>query len=213
MDTIQVLMENTEAGYHSRIRYSKPGDSVMPERVIEPRRLVEGVDGLLVRSLQIGPERGFRVFCSDRIINVVRDSTPIDADRLRRNLFCSGEVVRFRTSTAEDSADASREYPGDAMKMSASGRAAWTTPWFNAYAGAIRDAVLDLKVTDHEARLVNRVREQLRLTDAQMRSVHAYLLGEELLGFSADGSFDEAEMASIEQLSDCLNELGWSPMI
>jgi hypothetical protein len=214
MDTIERLMANTAAGFHSEIVYDKDDGRPVTQRVIEPRKLVEGRDGLLVRALQVQPERGFRAFCSGKIVQVTRHPEPLLPERKKSNMFCTGEVVCFRTSTAEDSKDAQSDASElDTLRLTAHGRAAWTMPWFNSYASAVRSALLDLKLEPHEILRLESLRKRLSLSDEQVRAVHAYIMGEELLGLSSDGWYDTEEAEAVGRLAACFCELNASPLL
>ncbi|MEM7228246.1 MAG: hypothetical protein AAF432_05445, partial [Planctomycetota bacterium] len=89
-EVLRELYLNTERGVLSRIWYDKELNEDASVRIIEPKRMVEGRNGPLVRAYQREPKRGVRHFMVHRIVRV----SPVQSDYdLKGNNFCSGEVV------------------------------------------------------------------------------------------------------------------------
>lgn len=183
------LQENTRRGVLSLIHYDK-GDKKKPiDRLIEPRSLMDGAAGLLVRSVQFEPERGMRCFYSVRIQNVRATEHPL---RTPNNCFCDGELA--------------------VMKRTGKGApASSAAPWFVEYASAVRDSVIDLHVESDEVDRIERLQRKLKLSTDQVRAVHGYVFAEFLLGHAADGKIDPDEEEQIELVAAGLEQLGWRP--
>jgi hypothetical protein len=207
-DPISELMSITSRGQHARIVYRKGGKEGETTRVIEPRKLVEGANGLMIMAVQIEPEQGLRCFAAHKIVHVEEHGRPLDAKQKSGNNFCTGEVVEFTAKfsttglASKQEADSTRERPASI----------WSQPWFSRYVGLVRDVLVDSNVTADEIALVVASQRSWSMTDAQVRAAHAYIFGEELLALSLDGSLDSQEFERVRFLGRSLEKLGWSPV-
>jgi len=193
-DPVAVLMDHTREGVLSQIQYNKgetAAPKVLPLRLIEPRALIDGVAGLMVRAVQLKPERGVRHFYAERIVRV----EPGDGKCSTGNTFCDG-CLTLRMSGGRNKA-ATNVSPSD--------------PRFVQYAAVVRDAILDLHVDADEIEAVENKRDELRVSSGEMRAVHSYVFAEFLLGYSADGIISLDEEEHIEMVASCLDSLGWRP--
>ena len=191
-DPIPELMRITGLGFLSQIKYDKEDGRAASTRVIEPRSMAEGPSGLLIRTVQVRPKRGVRMFMVRRIVDVEETAEPLVSPN---NQFCDGEVVMTGSSSAKDGGQAS----------------AFDAPWFIEYADTVREAIDDYQVEGWELDRIERLKERLGLTLGQVRAVHAYIFAECLLAYAIDGDFDANEEEQLEQIADCLDELGWRP--
>ena len=191
-DPITLLMTNTDRGVLSVIAYDKEDGRDATSRLIEPRSLVEGVSGVLVRSIQVQPKRGARNFMARRIVSVDPSDEPLLTGN---NHFCDGEII----------------LTGQASRRSGRARSAFDEAWFREYTDLVREAVDDYQIEDWELDRVAAARSELGLTLAQIRAVHAYVFAEYLTAYAIDGDLDPDEEEQIEQVAECLDELGWRP--
>lgn len=196
-DMVALLIENTKQGVCSRIRYEKADRaSEVQWRVIEPRCWVEGLVATSIRALQHEPERGIRRFIPLRIVAVepaeCRLSLP---DACRR--FIDG-IMHLRP-------------PDRLLNEQRGGRTDAKPGWFQEYSTFVHDALLDMHVTEAEARRANAVVTRLQISTPQLRSVHAAVFAEYLIGCVADGIVSDEEDEQLEALASCLAALGWRP--
>jgi len=191
-DPITLLMTNTESGVLSVIAYDKEDGRDATTRLIEPRSLVEGVSGVLVRSIQIEPKRGVRSFMARRIVSVDPSDQPLITGN---NRFCDGEII----------------LTGQQSKRSGRAQSPFDEPWFVQYTDLVREAVDDYQIEGWELDRVEATRSKLGLTLGQIRAVHAYVFAEYLIAFAIDGDLDANEEEQIEQIAECLDQLGWRP--
>ena len=212
MDPIRLLMEHTERGFYSFIQYDKNDGDGPTERLIEPRQLAEGRCGILIRSLQVQPERGPRTFMVGRITHVRASDTPLSPDQRKRNKFHTAEIVEFATSDSSAWKEFRDIADNPTQELPRHGRGVWTSPWFREYCYALRDVLLDLKVNSIEKQRIAALQRSLHLEPEQIRAAHAYLIAEELFGFAADGWIDGREQEYIHALCVGLSTLGWSPI-
>lgn len=82
---------------------------------------------------------------------------------------------------------------------------------FREYMDAVGKAVSDLAVTDAELYEVQGVANELGLSQAERRAVHARVYLSMLERYSEDMLIDKRECENIERLSACLRVLGWAP--
>jgi len=192
-DPLPLLMRNTGQGVLSRIKYDKEDGRAASVRLIEPKSMVEGASGLLIRSVQIEPKRGVRHFMVRRIIDVQPTDVPL---RTTNNQFCAGEVIMTGWSSPN-----AGEQSGSAVGA----------VWFVEYANAVREAIDDYQLEDWELGRIKELRNRLNLSLGQLRAVHAYIFAECLTSYAIDGDLDADEEEQIEQVAACLDELGWRP--
>lgn len=204
-DVIAVMMDAVRAGRYCRLCYDKQDGTPLSTRIVEPRQLVDGLSGLMIRCFQIEPERGVRTFRLERVADVQVDSRILSELAQKRNTFCTGEVIGLK----RDDAEVWREPRAEAGSVHRH-RAAWTTPWFSTYVAFLRDALLDAQLSPAEAHGAAAIQFELGLTADQIASAHAYLLAEELMGFAADGVMSSEEQAVFASLSRALGRIGWS---
>ncbi len=69
----------------------------------------------------------------------------------------------------------------------------------------------DLVITDDELAEILALRQQLQLSDEQVRAVHGRLFGAILNDYSQDRWIDEGEAEKLARLYECLAKLGWAP--
>jgi len=210
VDPVASLISNTEAGFCSTIQYDKHDGNPVSQRVIIPKKLVDHASGLTVRAVQLRPEKGFRAFIAQRIVRVERGPDPLPEIERRRNTFATGEVV-----TAHSGAGMTIVFASEAVGSSVAPHAfrpVWSESWFSSYSQIVREAILDLRITESERRAVRQKQASLGLSPEQILAVHAYLLGEELMGIAAHGSVSSSEQAHLTAMADCLQELGGSPV-
>jgi hypothetical protein len=195
-DPVPLLMQFTREGWMSQITYDKGAMGGVSDRVVEPKNLMQGIDGLLVRTVQFKPVRGVRCFCVAKITKVGRDTGLIASPR--ENNFCTGELLQIGQTLRGQNPKAPKRHLPDVVG-------------FKDYLWIVRDAVLDFHVDDGEVIAVERMRTDHNIDDDLMRAVHAYLMAEHLFSYARDGRLDNSEDESIELLADCLDKLGWRP--
>lgn len=212
-------MQNTEAGFLSRIWYLKAHGLAPIERLIEPRSLADGLDGLMVQALQILPERGPRRFYPSRITRVARSDQRLSPEQQRKNSFCSGEVrttghVRTRVFTDQGGLHLVAELStgGAPREETLDRRSLIRQPWFAQYVGLVRESVLDFCVDQNEIAKVRTAQLELGLSEDQILAVHSFVLGETLIDFAHDASLGKDDRVLIAQMGRCLSDLGGSPM-
>lgn len=202
-DFVAELMEITARGLHARIIYRKGGKEGESERVIEPRKLVDGPNGLMVRAVQVMPEAGIRTFSVHKIVEVAEYSLPLDKRQRAGNNFCTGEVVEFSMKSA---------YVQPPAGANSVFQTAWSQEWFHRYVGVVRQVLSDAQLTQDELALVSATQSTLVLSPEQVRAAHAYIIGEELLAMSVDGQLMQYEQERLRQVARILRDLGWSPL-
>lgn len=176
-------------GKEPRILYDSRDGREPTERVIQPHLLIETADKLLIHALQTQPQRLIRHFAADSIIRVeVADSAGVE----KRTIDFHHVSVSIR-STRDGK------------------RGMIEQPWFRQYANAVQEAIADLTVEEWEQHFVASVRAKLKLTDEQVRAVHAFVFAEFLIGCAEDGIVDPEESENIPKLASCLQALGWRP--
>lgn len=188
-DPVRQLMQNAANGYCSVIHYDKGDGKTPTERVIEPRRLEDGVNGLLVRAMQLEPKKGSRMFVAGRIVSVLQHETPITGAGLK---FCDGEVASTKGKAAA-------EFTEKGLRV-------------RQYAAAVREVVEDREITDDERSSLASLAAELNLTEGMKRASHAIVFAEHLHGAVCDDyELDPNEEERIEVIAHCLDELGWRP--
>lgn len=79
------------------------------------------------------------------------------------------------------------------------------------YWQAVSVALADFEITDVELGLVKALRDLSKLSEEQVRAVHARAFLNALVAFASDDWFDEEEAAKTKALLACLSRLGWAP--
>jgi hypothetical protein len=100
-DPIADLIAACHAGMCARIRYAQ---SVLDEpstRVIVPTKLIETPDGLLVRALQVAPDKGIRMFQVEKIVDVEPSDTPLGEHEPLTASFVGGEFYESTPRVVE----------------------------------------------------------------------------------------------------------------
>lgn len=82
---------------------------------------------------------------------------------------------------------------------------------FAEYWEALKSSLADLSITNAEINYLAHKRKQLRLTDAQVRWLHARAFSGVLAQFSDDHAIDDVEVSKLAALAGGLRTLGWSP--
>jgi hypothetical protein len=211
MDPVRELIDTVMRGFCAEIVYKKPSSAESSStRVVAPLKLVEGADGLLVRAIQISPENGLRTFKVGQIVQV-RDSTiPLGTLAKRVSAFCSGEVKTKEEVKPKQPRQAPRSGLTTTINLSLSTPAnEWRSDWFLIYLNALRNAMLDMRLEDAEVQQLLVLQDQLQMSYSQICSVHAYLIGQEMLSISIDGEADESERDYLEVIQNLLSRLGW----
>lgn len=213
MDVVRELIAVLEGGVCAEIAYVKSGGLVgHPRRIVAPLKLVDGADGLMIRSLQLHPENGVRTFKVSQITEVRPSTTPLGPLASRVAPFLAGEVqLGRREAIAAISPDTSRPV-GTSLRLSVSSPTnAWRDDWFLLYLQALRNALLDLRLEPNEVQGLLDLQDRLGLSYSQICAVHAYFLGQELLSISIDGDVDESERDYVEAIQSLLARLSWPP--
>jgi len=76
---------------------------------------------------------------------------------------------------------------------------------------ALLDAGADLRLTQKELEEIHAVRIESRVTDDELRAVHAKVFWGMLSRFVEDALIDQAEVDRLHQLHGLLHQLGWAP--
>lgn len=79
------------------------------------------------------------------------------------------------------------------------------------YWQAVTVALADFEITEIELGLVKALRDLSKLSDEQVRAVHARAFLHALVAFASDDWLDEEEAAKTKALLGCLSKLGWAP--
>lgn len=79
------------------------------------------------------------------------------------------------------------------------------------YWHALVGALLDGKIEAGELAALRELQHSLGLTEEQIRSVHARIYAERLLGAAEDNLLTDREVGSLSSLRDDLRAIGWSP--
>lgn len=186
---VRKMQSIVRQGKIPRILYDQKDGSEPTERVIQPHLLIETADKLLIHALQTQPQRLIRHFAVDSIIRVeVADSAGAE----KRTIDFHQVSVSIRSTRGGK-------------------RGMIEQPWFREYANAVQEAIADLTVEEWEQHFVAAVRAKLKLTDEQVRAVHAFVFAEFLIGCAEDGIVDPEESENIPKLASCLQALGWRP--
>ncbi|MBL8760441.1 MAG: hypothetical protein JNL50_03985 [Phycisphaerae bacterium] len=194
-DPVRRMMEITESGHYCCICYEK-SRGITHERVVEPMHLVDGASGLLVRAIQIEPERGLRCFAVSKIVSVGRHERPLPPKSRARNTFSSGEVRRLPT-------------PSVLPKKESHSRSPWASTSFTQYLMRLREALVDGRLDGDEIEEIAATRVAMSMQPEQVAAAHAYLLGEELLAMSIDGQVDDQDWDRFRAIRASLRTLGW----
>lgn len=205
-DTIHCLMDNTAAGHCSDMLYSKEGDDTMPNRRVVPRTLIDRDGELEVRCLQFAPESGLRTFKVSRIVQVTRSVHLLSERERKSNTFATGEIKVAKPSGGMSIVFSLEKQ--DAETPNIPRRPVWMETWFREYAATVRECLSDVSLSDDELMAVRRFQTKCALSTDQVSAVHAYILGEELIGLAADGRLTADELQYVATLRDYLNHLG-----
>ncbi len=211
MDVVRQLMAVLERGVCAEITYLKAGAADgESRRVVAPLKLVEGVDGLMIRSLQLHPQNGVRTFKVSQITEVRASTTPLGSLSSRVAPFLAGEIQPGGGGTKRSTEPRDRKSAGVSISLSVSlSTNAWRDDWFVQYLHALRNALLDLNLEPSEVQGLLELQDKLGLDYSQICAVHAYFLGQELLSISIDGSVDDLERDYVEAVQSLLSRLGW----
>ena len=79
------------------------------------------------------------------------------------------------------------------------------------YWDALKTVLSDLRVTDDEIADLQRKKQELGLSDEQIRAIHAKAFIGVLSQFASDNCLDDKERRIINRLHRCLSSLGWAP--
>lgn len=223
-DPVEALRRNTEHGVQSVIHYDKKDGSAPTRRVIEPHSIAHGLSGLLVRAMQLEPERGKRHYKSDHIVQVEPNDIPLAEPRP----VCDPPVPEIPLEPTGVPAPAQTGGGQVTIECSSGGALPLegvtvvpSVPWllrsplerhgFNEYLDAVRDAVLDLVIEESERERLAIIRSEHGMSDGQTRAAHARVFAEYVMGYSNDGDIDSDEIEHLQQLRRCLDEIGWCP--
>lgn len=212
-DPIILLINNTDAGFYSEILYDKR-DGVTPEpRVVEPRILCEGIDGLLVRCYQVSPTKGTKCFKADQITGVRQYSQELPVSARKKNRFCTGEVLESATTKPVITKPVRSGGLTATIRLEdVRGPGLLHDSRFIEYIAELRIALLDRQVAKSEQSRLEAVRSRVGMSEEHMRAAHTYLLAEEMLAAALDGTVFEDESDSLRETNRCLSIAGWAPM-
>jgi hypothetical protein len=207
-DPITLLMQYTAEGFYSEILYDKR-DGVLPApRVVEPRVLCDGIDGLLVRCHQVEPTKGTKCFKVQQITGVRKHWQELPPAVRKQNRFCSGEVLESPAPKRSVNGALTATIRLDEC----GGLGLLRDPRFIAYIAELRIALLDGQVTTQEAARLESERARIGMNEEHMRAAHTYLLAEEMLAAALDGTLFDRESDHLRETNRCLAAAGWSPM-
>ncbi len=190
-EAVERLMANTRRGVLSRIWYDRDDGRGVAVRVVEPKMLVDGADGLLVFAFQLEPDRGVRHFMVTRISRVEADPGALLS---QTNTFCTGDMLVIRSSGGASPWSPSAQEDG-----------------YRAYLAAVREVVSDLRVEAWEIEQVHAIRQERGLPKDAVRAAHASVFAEYLFAYARDHELDEDESDHLAALADGLAKLGWRP--
>lgn len=81
----------------------------------------------------------------------------------------------------------------------------------NSYWELLKIVLADLKITDNESKLLREKQAELRLTDAQIRGMHAKAFMSVIADCLRDKEINEKECRTLNKLYNCLAAAGWAP--
>ncbi len=163
--------------------------SIRP-RLVEPYAFREGAQDLMIKCYQLehdgdGAESGWRFFMSHKIDRA--EPTTIRFRPRRKITITSGEV-------------------SEASKKNES----WDSEGRRLYRDLVGDAMADGFVAPAELLAIEQLREKYKLTDEDIRFVHATVYHRCLGAVTQDGFLADEEVDQIRFLHRVMKALGWS---
>ena len=188
-DNLTALASLASDRHVGMIRYQKPSEKHAPLRWVEPYRLVQGQDAILVRCFQVRSDEpkskdGWKLFRADRIA-LIEDTGETFAPRAR---------IILTTREIEGP-----EHPGQRVGQDPQA----------VYFSHLQTALMDGILTEAEAEAALRL--QRSLSPARLRGVHGMIYANVLQAMLVDGELSDAEVACLEQTRGFLDVLGWAP--
>ena len=171
------------------IGYRKPRDKQPSHRWVEPYKLLEAEDALVVRCWQLRSDApdsrdGWRHFRADRISSVED----------------SGSPFKPRTHITIDT--------GELHEMTKPPRRQYAGPQ-QEYAAYVIQIIMDGILTETE--YSNALKQQKNMSETQIRAAHAAAYSAFLTALIVDGEISDREQMYIRDVRNALEKLGWAP--
>jgi hypothetical protein len=206
---IEAMFVILDAGEYVRIRYAKSSDpGHISDRVIVPVKLIQGVEGLMLRAVQVQPEYGTRAFKVPQILEA-RPAGMQLGPAIERAAEFRERIVMHIERLDPSAPNAKRTADGVVSSPLAAVPCAWNEPWFRDYLLGLRTALIDGRLSDQEASALKALQQQLHLDFDRIVAVHSYLLGQEMLAISVDGIAGTQEREYLAGIATGLAQLGW----
>lgn len=207
---IESMHTIVDAGEFVRIRYAKSDDpGNVSDRVIVPVKLLQGVEGLMLRAVQVHPEHGTRAFKVAQILEAHPTGAKLGPAADRAAQFRQRIIVHIDRVEHAAAPTVKRTTDGVVSTPMMPAPCAWNEPWFRDYLIALRTALIDGTLSEHEAQALRGLQRSLKLDFDRVVAVHSYLLGQEMLAISVDGIAGDQERKYLAGIAEGLTALGW----
>jgi len=188
-DNVAVLADIATNHRIAKIQYHKPSQKAAPWRWIEPYKLVEGYDSLLIRCFQLRSDDpkakgGWKCFRADRV-GMIEDTGEPFKPRTKITLM-TGEI------------EGENRY-GQRVGQDPQAR----------YLAHLQDAMMDGIITPEELATAQDL--QGSLSPSRLRAVHGSVYAAVLQAALIDGEVTDAETDYLQKVKEFLDTLGWAP--